>query len=228
MIARALALLATLSVALALHAAPNDDINEGKLQFLTHPPAQAPYEHTKRILITAASLESGWIKSEQCHRNMDEVPALQVVFKPGTVRKLRILRAEHIKKAWIEHDSVQVEDIGPHAVLCLSSENRTLNHDAAEHTYLLASGPYMRRFLDGYFPMHVELTVDYPPQLLAFEGVVPTTLRHHAVIKPGHLKFDVLFDGRLLVGMQFADLRAARPTVAPIKPLALSQTKGGR
>lgn len=141
---------------------PNSDINEGSLHFLDRPLAKLPYRHSKHLTITPASLQSGWIVSNQCHYQLDAVPALEVVFGHGQVRKLEITRADNIEHAWIENDSVQLKNVGANAVLCIHSENHALKFDATNNIYTLTSGPYMRRFLDGYFPMQADLMIDYP------------------------------------------------------------------
>lgn len=197
-----LGLLTALAVVLP-GTALTQEINEGELEILTEKPSQAPHRHSKHIVVTAESLKSGWIRSEQCHRNLDQVKALEVVFAPGRVRDLKIVKATNIEKAWIENDSVQLQNVGANASLCISSENRTVEYDTANRSYILKSGPYMRRFFDGYFPMHVNLVVDYPAALLEFIEANPRIIRDKITSRPGTVSMDVLFEGRLLVALRF-------------------------
>lgn len=185
----------------ALHA--DDDINEGELHFLTRPPQEAVHHHHKHVVITPESLKTGWIVNHQCHYNLDQVGAMEVVFTPGRVRALEIARAENIEKAWVEDGSVQLQNVGAHAVLCLSSQNRVLAHDAQTGLYTLTSGPYMRRFLDGYFPMRVSLILEYPATLMNLKHIAPADPGLKIVKLPGQVRIDGLFEGRLLLTLQF-------------------------
>jgi hypothetical protein len=186
---------------IAALAAP--EINEGELHFLAKPPDEAVHHHHKRVLITPESLKTGWIVDRQCHYNLNQVGAMEVVFAPGRVRALDITRAENIEKAWVEGSSVQLKNVGPNAVLCLSSENRALTHDAQSGLYTLTSGPYMRRFLAGYFPMRMSLNFEYPVALLNLKDMAPTDPGLKAARVPGQVRVDALFEGRLLLILQF-------------------------
>lgn len=200
------------SLALTVHA--EDEINDGRLHFLTEPPASQPHYHSKRIVITQDSLETGWVNGEQCHYNLDQVRAMEVVFGKGRVRNLKILRHENIEKVWVEDNSVQLENVGEDAHVCIGSQNRILQHDADGVDYMLLSGPYMRRFFDGYFPMKVDLTVDYPEHLLELHEIAPAELKLQSASSPGHVKVEALFEGRLLIGLHFSSKNSnlIRPT----------------
>lgn len=188
---------------LCLAAAGADEINEGELHFLSGPLPEPPHHHTRHIQVTRESLKTGWIVSKQCHHHLDQVRAMQIVFGAGRVRNLRIARAENIGKTWIEDDSVQMEDVGAQAVICLISENRALDYDPVLKQYTLRSGPFMRRFLDGYFPIRVSLALDYPTDALTLLELNPPELRLYATMPPGHLRIETLFEGRLTVEFRF-------------------------
>lgn len=184
------------------------DINEGELRFLSEPPATPPHLQSTHVQISEESLKTGWVRVKQCHYRLDQVRAMQVVFAKGRVRDLKILRADNIARAWVEEDSVQLEDIGENAVLCILSENRSLETDTTHGSYEWHGGPYMRRFLDGYFPMHVKLAVDYPAARLRLTAIEPPAVRLKTVSLPGHVHLDVLFEGRLEVSLRFAAVPA--------------------
>lgn len=179
------------------------EIGGAELRFLA-PPATPLHHHRKQLVIRPESLASGWVENNQCHEHLDPVAALEVVFGPGRVRRLRITRAEHIGSARVEGSSVQLQDIGPSAVLCLASENRLLEYDAALRQYTLTSGPFMRRFLDGYFPMHVSFELEYPAERLRLLDIQPPELRIGALTAPGRVQLEAWFEGRLDIGLRFA------------------------
>jgi hypothetical protein len=183
------------------------DINDGELRFLTEVPPKPPHLHQTRVVITADSLQTGWVQAKQCHYNLDRVSALQVVFRAGRTRNLRILRAEQVGKAWVEGASVQLENVGIDAVLCIASEQLALAR-SADGNLVWRGGPYQRRFLDGYFPMQVQLTVDYPDSLIKFAALEPAALSLRTVHHPGYLRIEALFEGRLDIELKFQSTTA--------------------
>lgn len=178
------------------------DINEGELRFLAEPPPGRTHLHESRVAIGADSLQSGWVQARQCHYHLDRVPALEVVFNPKRSRNLQIVRTENIGRAWVEGASVQVERIGPDAVLCIQSENTALRR-LADGSYEWHGGPYMRRFFDGYFPMQLKLAINYPASLLRVQSIDPPELQLRAIPYAGGLRFDTFFEGRLDITVRF-------------------------
>ncbi len=189
---------------------PEDDldsrierVNEGRLRFLKNPPQRPVHHHSNRIGITRSSLADGWVALEQCHTHLDAVPALQIVYHPERIRAIRILGSEGIGESRVEEHSVQLQDVSEGARLCLQAESRALRQ-FPDGALLLHNGPYMRRFLDGYYPMRVSLEIRYPADLLRLEGREPVTqdgfrLRE----RPGLIEVDSWFEGRLFTRFIF-------------------------
>lgn len=147
-------------------------VNEGELRFLAEPPARPIHWHDNRITITDSSLEDGWVRLHQCHENLDPMPDVQVAYREGRVRNLRVTRAENIGQSWAEAHTVQLRNVQRNAVLCIEAETRALWH-AGDNHYLLANGPYMRRFLDGFYPMRVSMRVRVDTPKLRFVEAHP-------------------------------------------------------
>jgi hypothetical protein len=187
------------------------DINEGELHFLEAAPNPLLHHHRKHLTIDRQSLDDGWIRDRQCHEHLDAVAAMQIVFAPGKVRQLRITQVENIGRAWIEGSSVQAIDVKPDAVLCLESELRALERDPATGLFLLASGPYMRRYLDGFFPLRLSLDIDYPADRLRIVDVQPTAVRAKSRLQPGRLQLHTTFEGRLNIHVQFEPVTSPSP-----------------
>jgi hypothetical protein len=180
-----------------------DAVNEGPLHFLETPPAKPVHHHQNRIRIDSDSLASGWVGLSQCHDHLDAVPRAQITFREGFVRDLKIDIASGIERAWVEGASVQLQQVGPGARLCLSAQTRALRN-AGRGAFHLVNGPYLRKFLDGYYPMRVTLEIDYPQQLLRLTGVSPPPQAGLAVVEgPGSIRLDALFEGELRTLIEF-------------------------
>lgn len=179
------------------------DVNEGNLHFLETSPDKPLHHHQNRIRIDSDSLNSGWVSLAQCHDNLDAVPRAQITFREGFVRDLRVDSVSHIEDAWIEGASVQLRNVGHGARLCLSAQTRALRNTGNGYFNLL-NGPYMRKFLDGYYPMRVSLDVEYPVQLLKLIDIAPPPQPGLKLEeRPGGIRMDAVFEGELMTLIQF-------------------------
>jgi hypothetical protein len=179
------------------------DVNEGALHFLTAPPARPPHHHQNHIRIDADSLDTGWVHLTQCHDHLDAVPRAQITFRAGYIRDLRVETATGIESARAEGASVQLAGIAPGARLCLTARTRALR-DRGDGFFMLQNGPYLRRFLDGYYPIRVSLRVDYPATLLGLVDVSPPAQPGLTIDEdPGSVRVEALFEGELTTLIQF-------------------------
>jgi len=178
-------------------------VNEGSLHFLDTAPAKLVHHHRNTIFIDSDSLDSGWVNLSQCHDHLDAVPLAQITFREGFIRNLKLDSATHIEQAWIEGASVQLRNVEPGATLCLSAQTRAL-HNTGQGYFNLTNGPYMRKFLDGYYPMQVTLEIRYPAQLLKLIDVTPPAQPGFALEeRPGFIRVNATFEGELTTLIQF-------------------------
>ncbi len=183
------------------------EVNEGELTFLTAPPGKPVHRQQNRIRITEDSLVSGWADLEQCHDNLDTVPRAQITFREGCIRNLRVLEARAIEEAWVEGATVQLREVRRGARLCLAAQTRALNNSGSGY-FTLNNDPYMRKFLDGYYPMQVSLRLEYPARLLQIIDISPAEQAgFHVSKKSGFVNIDTLFEGELRTQVQFERLR---------------------
>ena len=93
--------------------------------------------------------------------------------------------------------SVQLSDIRQDSRLCLAAETRALSADS-EGGYRIDNGPFMRRFLDGYYAMRVSQKIILADSGLAFSGIEPAVQPGFAVsVSNESIDFDAWFEGRL-------------------------------
>jgi hypothetical protein len=89
-----------------------------------------------------------------------------------------------------------MRDIGREAMLCLSAESRSL-HDNLDGSYSLRNGPFMRRFLDGYYPMQVTMDIQIPSGFRV-HSVQPLEQPGFRIWQEaGMVNVDARFEGRL-------------------------------
>lgn len=179
------------------------DVNEGSLSFLIELPAKPIHHHQNQIRITPDSLATGWTDLMQCHDNLDSVPRAQITFREGYISELRVVESRAIGEAWVQGPSIQLRNVSANARLCLEAQTRALKN-TGDGYFSLFNGPYMRKFLDGYYPMRVSLRLEYPANLLQLIDISPAeqpgfTIRQEA----GQVIIDTVFEGELRTTIQF-------------------------
>lgn len=183
------------------------EVSDGELEFLSSPPKEPVHHHHNTLFLDEATLEDGWARLRQCHDHLDAVPRAEVTFRKGRLRNLVITESRRIGRAWVDGASVQLLDVEPGARLCLSAESRVLSRNA-DGSYSVRNGPYMRRFLDGYYPMRVSVEVYYPCDRLRMAGHSPPAQRGFSVRRSRcGVQFDAFFQGRLKTELRFTERR---------------------
>lgn len=179
------------------------EVNDGVLVFLDKPPEKIPHHHHNSLTIHSTSLQDGWIILEQCHTHLAQVEAAQVVFNSERVRDIAILSYRNMERAWVEDASVQMTNIKADAKLCIKARSRALIQNA-DGSFSLRNGPFMRRYLDGYFPIRVSLDLNYATTGLQLVRMHPTAQTGYIVrYGDGSVHIDALFEGKLETEFQF-------------------------
>ena len=137
-----------------------DAVNDGALKILPVAPEKPVHHHFNAITVTEESLESGWIQLRQCHFNLDPVHALEIRYRPNGVRDLQIVSSRNVGAARVEGATVQLTGIAREGEICIHAMTRALRREGER--FLLQNGPYMRRFLDGYYPMRITVALSVP------------------------------------------------------------------
>ncbi len=162
------------------------------------------FVHRKVLSIDVASLDDGWVDNHQCHRNFPLFPSLQIAFRDGAVRNMRITEQSDVERAWVEGSTIQMKRTRPQTTLCFLSENHTIEYDLWNDEYRMTVGPYYLRLFDGYFPLSVDLTVQYPPEAMQFLGLAPASVEGADVVhEHGRVRFNALFEGKLELVFRF-------------------------
>ena len=180
-----------------------EQVNEGTLRFLPGPSEKPVHHHRNLITIYDHSLEDGWVGLEQCHENLDAVPDAQIVYKKEHVVDIEVIRTENIGRAWSDDSSVQLKDIGKDAVICIRARSHALSRNG-EMSFNLSNGPYMRKFLDGYYPMQVSMTVRLDTRKLRFVESIPQEQTGFRIWQHSNeVGYEALFEGVLRTVLRF-------------------------
>ncbi len=180
-----------------------NSVNEGKLRFLLEAPAKPVLHSLNRLTVLTSSLDDGWVGLSQCYQNLDPVADAEIVYRYKAMRDLRIIKFRNIGKAWIEGQSIQLTNVGKQAELCITALVRIF-YQNADGSFSLVNGPFHRKFLDGYYPYHLTLEVNYPASRLKLKQIIPAEQPGFRVKNEnGKLIVEGLFEGILNVEMIF-------------------------
>lgn len=178
-------------------------VDEGTLQFLDVVPKEQIHHHQNTIIIAPRSLRDGWVQLEQCHHHLDPVARTDIVFKEGRVRNLKLLDYSGVGAVNLSEASIEMLNVQRDAWICLKLQSKALTSEKHGH-YVLRTGPYMRRFLDGYFPMHLTMAVHYPCDLLSVSKTRPRAQTGFQIATEAcKLSVDAWFRGRLNTEIHF-------------------------
>lgn len=179
------------------------EVNNGELMFLSKKPLKPVHHHKNTLTLYKNSLHDGWVKLEQCHRNMDRVPRVQVLFNKEKIRDIKITKTNAIEKSWVEKNTVQLENVTDNAVLCIEAWSKALVKNS-DGSYLLSNGPFMRKFLDGYFPIHVTIDVNFKDTGLKLLLVEPAAQAGFKITQTEKtVNMEAWFEGRLKTKLTF-------------------------
>lgn len=177
-------------------------VNEGELVFLNEPPPGPVHHHRSRIVITQQSLADGWVLMEQCHERLDRVAEAQIVFNPGRTRALEVLSFHNMDTAFVESNTIQLRGIREASKVCARLETKAL-HSLGVQIFELQNGPFMRRFLDGYYPLQLSIQIEYPPHLELVDYAPENQPGCAVSSAPGHVGIEALFEGELRTRFRF-------------------------
>ncbi len=178
-----------------------------ELQFIAPVTERSIHHAVTRLYIDEASLSGGWVSIEQCHEHLDPVPDAEVVYHHSEMRNLLVPESVNITSVSVEGQSVQLQGVEREARLCVTMEAQLLRAEG-EGRYRFSYGPFQRRFLDGYYPMHVTLQVDYPAERLMSDSVIPEPEEGYRLeLGAGRISADAWFTGQLTFSVSFASRR---------------------
>lgn len=145
---------------------------EGELRFLAERPDPGAYHYQSRVNITSDSLTTGVAILNTCHRALDPNGRIVIQFNPERVQDIRITEFKGMGDAQVQGNKVELRDVQRGATICIDLRSRVLD-EVSPGQWRLRAGPLMRRYLDGYLPMHAQLQVQWPDGLLQVTSQEP-------------------------------------------------------
>lgn len=172
-------------------------INEGNLRFITTPVKENILHSVNRINISKESIDNGWVSLQQCYFNLDKINKVTISYQYRFIKNLKLTSLKNIKSGVIHKQNIELIDVKENAELCMKADVRIF-YQNPDLSYSLVNGPYHRRFLDGFYPYHLSLFINYPENLLTFLKSKPQQQKGFSVThQDNKLIIDSIFEGIL-------------------------------
>ena len=80
-------------------------VNEGQLEFIAPIHEQSILHSDTHLWITNKSMQTGWVKMQQCYRHLDAVGRTDVVYAYREMKNLQVTRAEQIAQIRVKQSN---------------------------------------------------------------------------------------------------------------------------
>lgn len=178
------------------------EVNEGKLTFIEAVADKKTLHSDSELVITDSSLTTGWVNFRQCYFNINPVAATDIVYQYKKIRNFKITSTKNIGEVRADEQLIHLYDIKAEASVCVSAEINVI--EKSGNGYVINNGPYHLRFLDGYYPYHVTLSILYPAELISVSAISPPPQPLFNVqADAGQLSIDAWFVGVLTMQIYF-------------------------
>lgn len=175
----------------------SDIATEGQIKYLKTRPDPNAYAYESRVIITPASLENGSVEIATCHRQLDPIRKVVIVFNVERIQAIAVKSLDKMTSAEVKNNQVVLTDVERGASICIDLKSRALDRVADGH-YKLNAGPLMRRYFDGYLPMSAKLRIDWPADMLKVERTAPSVGDGIQVVEGNDgVQFDMIFAGKM-------------------------------
>ena len=181
---------------------PIRKVNDGQLTFLNTKVEKGTFRSDINIEIDQNSIDNGWVTLTQCYSNLDSIHRTAIVYRKNFIKNLTVLSSKNIKLAEVSGNKVLLQDVTNNASLCVGIDSRTF-YQNEDLSFSLVIGPYHRKFLDGYYPYHLNLNIHYDPKLKFKYSLPKSQAGFEIKDQSNSLLIDTLFEGRLKTEFRF-------------------------
>ena len=181
----------------AFAAGLDDVVGEGQIKFLKTKLDPNSYTYESKVFIKETSLESGLVEIQTCHKKLDPIRKVVILFNRDRVRDIQIRSIDGIGMAEVRDNRVTLSEVQKGGSICIDLQSKALD-SLGNGIYQLNAGPLMRRLFDGYLPMTANMKFSWPDQLLVVQETKPAN-QDGVQIKSANngLEMDLTFAGKM-------------------------------
>ena len=175
----------------------SDVVGEGQIRYLKNRPDPSAYTYESKVTISKASLESGVVEIQTCHKQLDPIRKVVILFNKDRIKDIQVRSLDGIAMAEVRNNQVILSEVQKGGSICIDLQSRALD-SLGNGFYQLNAGPLMRRLFDGYLPMSANMKFAWPNQLFAVEETKPASQDGVRIQQSQDgLEMDLVFTGRM-------------------------------
>jgi hypothetical protein len=129
-----------------------DVVGEGQIRFLKTKPDPNSYTYESKVTILETSLDSGLVQIQTCHKKLDPIRKVVILFNKDRIRDIQVRTMDGIAMAEVRDNRVTLSEVQKGGSICIDLQSKALD-SLGNGLYQLNAGPLMRRLFDGYLPM---------------------------------------------------------------------------
>lgn len=175
----------------------DDVVGEGQIKFLKTKPDPNSYTYESKVTIQETSLESGLVEIQTCHKKLDPIRKVVILFNKDRIRDIQVRSIDGIGMAEVRDNRVTLSEVQKGGSICIDLKSKALD-SLGNGIYQLNAGPLMRRLFDGYLPMTANMKFSWPDKLLVVQETKPAN-QDGVQIKSANngLEMDLTFAGKM-------------------------------
>ena len=171
--------------------------NVAQIRFLKTKPDPNSYTYESKVTILETSLDSGLVQIQTCHKKLDPIRKVVILFNKDRIRDIQVRTMDGIAMAEVRDNRVTLSEVQKGGSICIDLQSKALD-SLGNGLYQLNAGPLMRRLFDGYLPMTANMKFSWPDKLLAVQETKPAS-QDGVDIKSANdgLEMDLVFAGKM-------------------------------
>lgn len=182
---------------------PINKVNEGDLTFLAEKSKDNLFYSSITIFITQNSIQTGWVNISQCYKNLDKIQKTVIVFRKNLIKNIAVTSLKNIDKSSVlDQHKLVLLNVKEDAELCLNATVRNF-YQNEDQSFSMVNGPYHRKFLDGYYPYHLNLNIHFPKTLQFLNSLPKSQVGFQITQNTNKLSVNSIFEGRLKTNFRF-------------------------
>jgi hypothetical protein len=84
----------------------SDVVGEGQIRYLKNRPDPSAYTYESKVTISKASLESGVVEIQTCHKQLDPIRKVVILFNKDRIKDIQVRSLDGIAMAEVRNNQV--------------------------------------------------------------------------------------------------------------------------
>jgi len=97
----------------------SDVVGEGQIRYLKNRPDPSAYTYESKVTISKASLESGVVEIQTCHKQLDPIRKVVILFNKDRIKDIQVRSLDGIAMAEVRNNQVILSEVQKGGSICI-------------------------------------------------------------------------------------------------------------